>query len=138
MVKKNPVNLNASSALDTEFAKMSVKERGKNMALGGMPDDWDEKNIARELQKFEARNPGLIKRMAAQVAKEVQMTAISKDAVIAKQTDLQRAFWLPAGLQEWMELAYPTFWHNKKHITWFCRHFEVFAYKTYTKYYKVK
>ena len=133
MVKKKLVNLNPSSNFDIALAKLSVKERGKAMADGQMPDEWDYKNISKELKRYEARHPGLIARMANGVYQEILASDITKHAVLSQDSGLQKAFWLPNDLQIWLEMAYPTFWANKKHIRWFCRKFPVFAYETYTK-----
>lgn len=138
MKKGKRVNLNPSSSFDMALAKMSAKERGKAMAAGEMPDQWDVDNIDNELRLFEAKFPGLIRRMANDVAKEIQATKITKHAVLYDSSEFKRSFWLPAPLQAWMEQAYPTFWVSKKHISWFCRHYPIFAYETYTKRYKTK
>lgn len=129
MVKKNPVNLNPSSLADVTLAKLSVKERGKAMANGEMPDDWDFENITNALRKFEHLHPGLIDRIGADVDREVRASGITKHAMLSNDSAFQKGFWLPVGMMDWMEMAYPTFWANERHARWFMRKFSIFSYE---------
>lgn len=128
--------VNISSSEDTKFAKLSNKERGKN--IGGDPDQWDVDNIQQFLDIYEAAHPGHIRRMMEDVKVEIALSGINKYAEVSKDSGMRKAFWLPDNFAAILEVGYPSIWTNPKHTRWFIRHFPQFAYETYTKAVKTK
>lgn len=131
MAKKGiTVNVGSSSEA-AALKKMSKKELGR--LQGGNPDETDEKWITIWIEMYERAYPGRIRRMISDLKVEIALSGIDKHAVVSKDSDMVKAFWLPADLQEVLEASYPSFWVNPKHARWFCRHFPQFAFITYTK-----
>lgn len=131
--KKNPGYRHPTTNFTDDLAKMSVKERGKALADGDMPDGWDRKNIDAALNLYDRTHPGQIAKLANDVYAEVQASTMGKNAELGKTGVLRKGFWLPNDFQSWMELAYPSFWINKKHAEWFMKNFPVFSYANYSR-----
>jgi len=138
--KKEELGAGAPSVSSADFStmsKMSKKELGKHMAQE-TPDQSDIDNIERIIKVYERSHPGVIRRLSDDARTEVALSNMNSDARV--MADWQRAFWLPGkayesdfGLDEWMEKAYPSLWHNKKHAEWFMKNFPQFTYVTHAK-----
>ncbi len=124
--------LNPSSAEFSKLAKKSQKELGDSIA--SMPDDWDVRNIEQAIGRFEYENPRLIGKLFTDLEVELALSGISKTGGLGP--DYRKGFWLPSkakrrgfDLQRWMEQAYPSFWRNPKHASWFMRKFPQFSFE---------
>jgi hypothetical protein len=131
MANKRGIRSNISESDAKGLTKKSSKQIGKDM--GGNPDATDEKWIQIWIDMYDKAYPGRIRKMINDVAVEIALSDIKKHSVVSEDSEMRRAFWLPAELAEVLEASYPSFWTNQKHIRWFCRHFPQFAFDTYTK-----
>jgi hypothetical protein len=126
-MSKKPIELNVSSSDETnQLKKLSKKEIGKQ--ISGNPDNWDFKNLSTIIDLYKKTFPGRLDRMKHDVDVEV--------ALSPKETTMDRhdGMWMPADLQEVLEAAYPSFWTNRKHKSWFLRKFPVFKIKERKEY----
>lgn len=132
MGKRKGISINVGSSGEAaKLSKLGKKDIGKD--VGGNPDATDEKWIQIWLDMYEKAYPGKIRKMSEDVKVEIALSGIKKHSVVNEGSEMRKAFWLPDDLQQVLEASYPSFWVNPKHIAWFCRHFPVFAFDTYTK-----
>jgi hypothetical protein len=95
----------------------------------GMPDEWDERNIATLIKKYEKRFPGqiewLLKDSRAEVGEEKR--ALKFVAKEERGIGLKRSLSLPSALINEIKAAYPTMFRDKRHMAWFMKKFPQFV-----------
>lgn len=120
---KAPIIANVgSSAEASKVSKLSKKELGKQ--IGGMPDEWDRKNLEVIINLYDKTFSGRLKRMKHDIDFEQALKKHNPDS------DRHDGMWMPADLQEVIEAAYPSFWTNVRHKRWFLEKFPVFTIKS--------
>ena len=120
--KKLPGKLTVS---EDEIAGKNRKQLGQE--IQGDPDEWDRKNIQNFIDLFERAFPGQIAKLKSDYAVELALSGRTKDfSEISKASEMRLSMWLPGGLQEVLEQAYPSIWTNKKHLSWFLKEFPQF------------
>jgi hypothetical protein len=125
MAKQDPIKSTLSDQEKSELGSKSMKDIGKS--IGSDPDEWDIKNIQAWLDFYEKAYPGRIAAMKKDIEVELALSGRTKDyGEISKDSEMRLSMWLPAGLEEIFEIAYPSFWTNKEHLAWFLRHFPQF------------
>lgn len=122
MGKKLPGKLNVA---EEEIAGKNRKQLGNEVR--GEPDEWDRKNIQNFINLFEKAWPGQIAKLKSEYDVELALSGRTKDySEISKDSEMRLSMWLPGGLQDVLEQAYPSFWTNKKHLAWFLSNWPIF------------
>jgi len=118
----------------SDFAKdfMNVVDNRKGSDIAdsvGMPDEKDYETLLKIIQKFERKNPGLIKYCLEQGRKDYDLGVHSKKKIwtgkttVNKDSNMNYIFELPAGLYDAIEAVFPSMFRSKKHFAWFKKNF---------------
>lgn len=105
------------------------KGKGDLADAVGMPDEQDYEVLLKIFQKFEARNPGLIKasleagRRDYEAGVHRRKQTFTGKATVNKDSNMVYVFELPAGLYHAIEAVFPTMFKSKKHLGWLKKNF---------------
>lgn len=89
----------------------------------GLPDKEDKLRIQKFLLQYEKEHPGEIK-FHRDAARERLASSNKNFAVIDATSQRRYLFELPVALGNWLNMAYPLMFKDKKHTAWFCENFK--------------